>query len=155
MLYNSIVVFLAEIMGYVVSGVLAKRVGRRSTLVCSFLSIVVFGILFSVLGLVSEYLGYVCLFFVKTGASGVININYLFLAELFPTSVRGTVMGITNFFARLGCIVAPFVSEYLENWSLIVYSVLGVACLFIVRKLPETKGRPLIANLKMMDKTNQ
>lgn len=118
----------------------------------SFLIIVIFGILFFLLRFASEYLGYISLFFVKAGASGVININYLFLAELFPTSVRGTVMGVTNFFARLGCVVAPFVSEYLENWSLILFSALGLACLFIVRKLPETKGKPLVANLKMMQR---
>ena len=62
-------------------------------------------------------------------------------------------MGITNFFARLGCILAPFVSEYLQNWSLIVFSVLALTCVFLVRKLPETRGKPLISNIKMMKKT--
>lgn len=46
----------------------------------SFLIIIVFGALFTLLHYFSEYLGYLCLFFVKAGASGVININYLFLA---------------------------------------------------------------------------
>lgn len=38
-------------------------------------------------------------------------IIYVFTSELFPTSVRGTVIGLCSMWARIGGMLAPFSSE--------------------------------------------
>ena len=79
-----------------------------------FVLIMIFGVIYTALINTSQIVGYIALLFVELGAATVLNMDYLLVAELFPTSVRGTVMGFTNFFARLGCILAPFGGEFLH-----------------------------------------
>ena len=72
------------------------------------------------------------------------------MAELFPTSIKGTVMGFTNFFARLGCILAPYGGEFLGSYSLLLYSVLSFICGVMCLRLSETKGHHLKQTLADM-----
>ena len=60
----------------------------------------------------------------KFSIAGFFNIVYLITSELFPTSFRGTVFGITNFIARIGGVISPFVNEYMRDTFMIA---LGVA----------------------------
>ena len=44
------------------------------------------------------------------GASGSFAIIYIYNAELYPTVVRGTAMGLSSLAGRIGGILAPLVS---------------------------------------------
>ena len=153
---NSMIVFSAEILAYIGSGILADWIGRKSTMILGFLLIAGFGVLYVILVAHWAIGGYVTLLFVKLGASTVLSMDYLLLAELFPTSVKGTVMGITNFFARLGCIMAPFVGGFFGTWSLLIYAFMSVGCGVFSLQLSETKGQSMKQTLAdMVDDPSQ
>ncbi len=132
---NSVVVFSAEIVAYLGSGVLANLIGRKLTMLLGFVLIVIFGVMYISVVFYSQIAGYIALLFVELGAATVLNMDYLLVAELFPTSVKGTVMGFTNFFARLGCILAPFGGEFLGPYCLLLYAGLSAACALLVTRL--------------------
>lgn len=51
------------------------------------------------------------------GASAAFAIIYVFTAELFPTKMRTTIIGVSSMFARIGDMIAPYLSD------LVVYSL--------------------------------
>ena len=85
----------------------------------------------------------------KFAVSGFFNIVYLITSELFPTTFRGTVFGITNFVARIGGVISPLVNEFMRNSFMIVLGIAGcisgVASMF----LRETKGKVLMDSLEV------
>lgn len=127
-------------MAYIGSGFLANSIGRKLTIILGFVLITIFGVLYVILISYWAIGGYIALLFVELGASIVLNMDYLLVAELFPTSIKGTVMGFTNFFARLGCILAPYGGEFLGSYSLLLYAALSLVCGIMSFKLSETKG---------------
>ena len=49
----------------------------------------------------------------KFGVSAAFALVYLYTAEIFPTMIRATVVGMCSMFARVGGILAPQVALYL------------------------------------------
>jgi len=87
---------------------------------------------------------------VIAAAFGVI---YPWSAELFPTSIRNTAMGINSACARVGSSLAPWVGEITPFsvrmlWFSIPAGVAGIAPLLF---LPETYGRPLPGSTSDLD----
>ncbi|XP_023944225.2 organic cation transporter protein [Bicyclus anynana] len=77
-------------------------------------------------------------------------IVFLFGVELFPTSVRNSVLGILSVLARLGQIVAPYINALSENASGIVFGVLALSGTLVCYLLPETKDTELPSSLDDM-----
>lgn len=79
-------------------------------------------------------------------------IIFLYGVELFPTSVRNSVLGILAVSSRVGQIVAPFINMLPPEVSGSFFggfAILGgILCFF----LPETKGKELPATLEDMNK---
>ena len=44
------------------------------------------------------------------GSSGAFAIAYVYCAEMYPTVVRGTALGLSSLAGRIGGIIAPLVS---------------------------------------------
>ena len=44
------------------------------------------------------------------GSSGAFAIAYVYCAEMYPTIVRGTALGLSSLAGRIGGIIAPLVS---------------------------------------------
>eukprot|EP00091_Calanus_sinicus_P011873 TRINITY_DN26789_c0_g1_i1.p1 TRINITY_DN26789_c0_g1~~TRINITY_DN26789_c0_g1_i1.p1 ORF type:complete len:148 (-),score=51.28 TRINITY_DN26789_c0_g1_i1:5-448(-) len=62
------------------------------------------GVLFTILVLVGKF----C-------ASGAFNIVHIYTAELYPTSIRTTMIGVCSTMARVGGILAPWAAVYLPD----------------------------------------
>ena len=50
----------------------------------------------------------------KFGASGAFSLIYIYTAELFPTEIRSTALGLCSMMARIGGIAAPQVSSVVK-----------------------------------------
>ena len=86
----------------------------------------------------------------KFCASGALSIAYIFTAELFPTSIRTTMIGSCSTMARVGGILAPWVAVYLPDQGsfnkqipLYVFGATSVLGGMMALLLPETLGFPL------------
>ena len=82
----------------------------------------------------------------KFGSSAAFAIVFLYTAELFPTSMRNSAVGMCSTLARIGGILAPSVAQFGQYQPEVPFYIFGVAtliggaCGFL---LPETKGRKL------------
>ena len=82
----------------------------------------------------------------KFGSSAAFAIVFLYTAELFPTSMRNSAVGMCSTLARFGGILAPSVAQVGYYQPEIPYYIFGVATLvggLSAWLLPETKGRKL------------
>ncbi|EDO36696.1 predicted protein, partial [Nematostella vectensis] len=72
---------------------------------------------------------------------------YVFSAELFPTMVRNSGMGLLSVISRVGAALAPFVVQLTRINAILPFALMGgltflaaLACWF----LPETRGKPTL-----------
>ena len=47
----------------------------------------------------------------KAGSSSAFSTVFLYSAEFFPTTVRNSALGVANFSARLGGMIAPYIVD--------------------------------------------
>lgn len=132
------------VAGYVLSGVMMDRFGRRSA-ATAYLVVAFAATLFCYRSTqdVSIYLG----FFLLTGLGGVWTIVTTWTTELFPTEMRATALGLSNLLiGRLGLAAGPIVAGHLSgalgSTSDAISLLASVALLAIplVWSLPETKA---------------
>jgi len=85
----------------------------------------------------------------KMGASAAFNVTFMYTAQLYPTSIRNSSVGMCSTVARFGAMMAPWVGKYLpdqglDEWVPMVlfggFGVFGGLCALL---LPETLGHPL------------
>jgi len=83
----------------------------------------------------------------KFGSSGSMAIMFVYTAELFPTSVRNTAIGVSSMWGRVGGMLAPQVyllsrvSPALPMTVMGIVSLTGGLMIFLI--LPETQGTNL------------
>jgi len=82
----------------------------------------------------------------KFGASAAFAIVFVFTAELFPTPVRNSAIGLCSTFARFGGILSPVVAGLAVYAPSIPFIIMGSSCCIgglTALLLPETAGKPL------------
>lgn len=83
----------------------------------------------------------------KFAIAGSFAVLYLYSAELFPTRIRNTAMGICSQASRIGGIIAPLALALLAQISIkLPVLIFGLACLGgagLALVLPETLNKPL------------
>ncbi|GFN79336.1 solute carrier family 22 member 13 [Plakobranchus ocellatus] len=87
----------------------------------------------------------------KFGASAAFAVIYIYSAELFPTVMRNSGMGMCSLSARIGGILAPYIADLGEvisgRWGvavpLLIFGGLSVAAGLLILFLPETSNRVL------------
>lgn len=130
--------------GYIVSGIVMDRFGRRlaasAYLVSAFAATL---LCYRSTDDVSIYLG----FFLLTGLGGVWTIVTTWTTELFPTEMRATALGLANLLiGRLGLAAGPIVAGQLSTaWAstpdaISVLAGVTLLALPLVWSLPETNG---------------
>uniref|UniRef100_A0A1A8H2S3 Major facilitator superfamily (MFS) profile domain-containing protein n=1 Tax=Nothobranchius korthausae TaxID=1143690 RepID=A0A1A8H2S3_9TELE len=82
----------------------------------------------------------------KFGITASFAVIYVYTAEIFPTVVRQTGIGVSSMFARMGGVLAPMINM-LHNHSpatpLILFGVSPLLGAMLALALPETADRPL------------
>ncbi|XP_022139620.1 organic cation/carnitine transporter 4-like [Momordica charantia] len=86
------------------------------------------------------------------GMAGNYSLLYLYCAELFPTEVRNTMVGMTMQAIEVGAIVAPFLVLLGESLPLMAFAVCGIAGGVIVIFTPETLNKPLYDTILGMER---
>ncbi|CAF0798698.1 unnamed protein product [Adineta ricciae] len=139
---------VVEAIGYVSgSALIVTRLGRKGTFVIMMsltaicILIIPFIVKHSAIGTVLvTQLG-------KYAVSGAIAVSWIFVPELFQTSIRSTANGLFITFSHLGAIIAPVINtsisdEYLPI-SFYISSALAVVVLLLTLILPETKDKSM------------
>ncbi|XP_054166225.1 organic cation transporter protein-like [Oppia nitens] len=71
---------------------------------------------------------------------------YIYTAEIYPTPIRSTSVGVFQTFSRIGGIIAPHLielSSFGQNMPLIACGLLALGCCLLAMNLPETHNRQL------------
>ncbi|XP_008066537.1 solute carrier family 22 member 13-like [Carlito syrichta] len=82
----------------------------------------------------------------KVAMAAAFTISYVYSAELFPTVIRQTGMGLVGIFSRIGGIITPLVillGEYHTALPMLIYGSLPIVVGLLCILLPETCGQPL------------
>ena len=136
------------IAGYVFSGFVMDRIGRRSAatlyLAAAFLAS---AFCYRSTDASAIYLGY----FLMVGMSGIWTIVTTWTTELFPTESRATALALANnLFGRLGIVFGPIAAGMLSSslgsagLAITLLSSITLLAIPIVWSLPETNGAGLL-----------
>ncbi|XP_069577618.1 solute carrier family 22 member 13 [Brachyistius frenatus] len=82
----------------------------------------------------------------KFGITASFAVIYVYTAEIFPTVLRQTGIGVSSMFARMGGVLAPIINM-LDNHSpttpLVIFGITPLLGAILALALPETADRPL------------
>jgi MFS family permease len=144
--WNIVIGAVIESIGYVSASILVTtRLGRKYALMlfASLTTICVLAIPFivkshPVVTVVIAQMG-------KLMISGAVSVSWVYVPELFPTSIRGLGNAVFVFVGRFGAIIAPIidtaVGEKYIKITFYVYSALTLLVVGVVCLLPETRNR--------------
>ncbi|KAF4665154.1 hypothetical protein FOL47_004729 [Perkinsus chesapeaki] len=145
---NSILCALVEIPSYVMMYLMVDNsiTGRR-------LSLVIYLIAGGISCIVCPFVSYPHWLYLtiallgKFFISAAFGVCYIYGAELFPTSIRSSALGIQSLSARIAGILSPLIPPLGDVWFPLPNLIFGIPCLvaggLIWRFLPETFGRRL------------
>ena len=138
-----------EILSYIFCMIFLDRFGRKSILAFSQILAGTTCILAAVLPqepVEIFYLKTALSLLGKFGATAGFAIVFVFTAELFPTPVRNSAVGLWSTFARIGGMLAPVVADLAVYAPSIPFIIMGSSCCIggiAALLLPETAGKPL------------
>ncbi|KAM3858637.1 LOW QUALITY PROTEIN: solute carrier family 22 member 6-B-like [Diretmus argenteus] len=87
----------------------------------------------------------------KFGITASFAVIYIYTAEIFPTVLRQTGMGVSSMFARMGGVLAPVINMLYSQSHVTPLVIFGTSPLLgaaLALALPETAGRPLPDNVE-------
>lgn len=148
---NFIATMLIEIPSYVFSYLVLDRMGRKGTL--TFVLLLGGGACF-ISGFIPkevEWLIVTLSLVGKFGIAAAFAIVYVYSAEIFPTEYRSVGIGACSMCARIGGIIAPFISSLADLYQplpLLVFGVLSIISGLLIIFLPETVGCELPQTLQ-------
>ncbi|CAF4140672.1 unnamed protein product, partial [Rotaria sp. Silwood2] len=147
---NMIIGAVVEAVGYIAPSLFMIRYGRKPTfvlfliltIICLLLTPLTFGQNRFIIIIIAQ-LG-------KFAISAATGVTFIFVPELFPTTIRGTGMGFFALLGRFGSTIAPLIDASIShNRTLIVnmyylYTILTILCVLLTLLLPETRNVPLV-----------
>jgi len=151
--YAVLLTGVINVVATVVVVPLIDRLGRRPLLIYPMIFIVVDFIALTIFLVFSKsysffpILSIVCIIlFIISFAVGLGPIPFLYVAECFRDDARSTALAIcmfTNWLANLVLTLAfPYMQKLLQAYTFLVFTVIvAVSVAFIIKKIPETKGR--------------
>jgi MFS family permease len=142
MFVNSIITYLADIISELITGYLSDEFGRIIVMkICGVLGGTSF-ILYETLHSVDHWIKSVLIFVTSFGFSGIYNLVYIYSPEVFPTSIRSTVMGWLYFSSRIGaCLVPIFMPLIPHNPYLL--GLMQILTAYVASLMLETLGKDI------------
>ncbi|CAN0905455.1 Organic cation/carnitine transporter 4, partial [Linum grandiflorum] len=146
-LYLSVVLNAAsEMPAFAITALLVDRLGRKPLAVGTMCFSGVFCLVGSVVGnegawaVVRMICGVLGIF----GMAATYNLMFIYIAELFPTVVRNTVLGSNTQSSQLAALLSPFIVVLGGCIPLAIFAACGVAgALMTVFFLPDTLNQPM------------
>lgn len=140
---DSIVTFGGEAVSEILSGYMADHFGRVIVLeVCGFMGGFGF-IAYEFLSPEYATIKTVLIFISSFGFSGVFNLLFIYTPEIFPTSIRSTVMGLVYFISRIGALLVPTVVAIVSR-SNFVFGIVSIFGAYLCYQLKETLGEDIL-----------
>ncbi|XP_050996239.1 solute carrier family 22 member 13 [Acomys russatus] len=90
----------------------------------------------------------------KFASSAAFTISYVYTAELFPTIIRQTGMGLVSIFSRISGILTPLLmllEQYHRALPMIIFGSLPIGAGLLCALLPETRGQTLKDTLQDLE----
>ncbi|GAB1294802.1 Solute carrier family 22 member 13 [Apodemus speciosus] len=90
----------------------------------------------------------------KFASSAAFTISYVYTAELFPTIIRQTGMGLVSIFSRVGGILTPLVmllEQFHQALPMLIFGSLPIGAGLLCALLPETRGQTLKDTLQDLE----
>lgn len=90
----------------------------------------------------------------KFASSAAFTISYVYTAELLPTIIRQTGMGLVSIFSRVGGIITPLVmllEQYHRAIPMVIFGSLPIGAGLLCALLPETRGQTLNDTLQDLE----
>ncbi|CAF1370142.1 unnamed protein product [Rotaria sordida] len=139
---------IVEAAGYVTGSLLiSTKLARKNSFVL-LMSLTIVCVL--LIPIISPYSSTATIFIAQLGKyciSGAVAVSWIFVPELFPTSIRSSANGFFIAVSRIGAIVAPIIdtSVKTEHLPYTFYASSGLAVVVVLLSLilPETKDKPL------------
>jgi len=149
--WNIIIGAIVEGIGYLSASVLiTTRLGRKYSLMfyslftCICILIISFIVKsYPLITIIISQIG-------KLAISGALLVTWIYVPEIFPTSIRGIANGVFVFVGRIGAILAPIIDvivgdKYIKI-TFFIYSILTIIYVILVYFLPETRNRSFHTN---------
>jgi hypothetical protein len=139
---------IVEAAGYVTGSLLiSTKLARKGSFILMMILTIICVVLIPILINHNEVATIFIAQFGKFAISGAVAVSWIFVPELFPTSIRSSANGFFIAFSRIGAIVAPIINtsisaDYLP-YTFYASSGLAVVVVLLSLFLPETKDRPM------------
>ncbi|XP_038180181.1 solute carrier family 22 member 13-like [Arvicola amphibius] len=91
----------------------------------------------------------------KFASSSAFTISYVYTAELYPTIIRQTGMGLVSIFSRIAGIITPLVmllEQYHRAVPMIIFGSFPIMAGLLCALLPETRGQTLKDTIQDLEK---
>jgi hypothetical protein len=139
---------VVEAAGYITGSLLiTTKLARKGSFILTTLLTIICLVLIPI---ISKYSSTATVFiaqFGKFSISGAIAVSWIFVPELFATSIRSSANGFFIAFSRIGAIVAPIIKSSVSDEYLpyTFYASAGLAVLVVLLSLilPETKDKSM------------
>ena len=146
---NIIIGAAVEATGYIVPSLMMIRYGRKPMFIL-FLILTIICLFFeSWIYTKNVFIGILVAQLEKFAISAAIGVSYIFVPELFPTTMRATGMGFFTLLSRCGATLAPMIDASVNHDRSLVtkidyfYIILTILCILLILLLPETRNMPL------------
>ncbi|XP_039754704.1 organic cation transporter protein-like isoform X1 [Pararge aegeria] len=138
---NYILTALVEIPGYCISVLTLDRFGRKTSIMTAFF---VCGISLVCLPFIPEYLQWLqtCLNLLgKLCISMAFSSIYIYTSELYPTTIRHSLVAVCSMAGRIGQVIAPqtpLLMAYMEALPYLLFGAMAAAAGLLMLLTPET-----------------
>ncbi|XP_050313329.1 solute carrier family 22 member 3-like [Anthonomus grandis grandis] len=142
---------LVEVPAYFVCNFVMEKYGRKKSLFVSYLltGLACLGFIYTPPG--SRYGGLAMYLSGKFGATAAFTILYVITSEIFPTTLRHTLMGICSTFGRFGSMISPQIPLLAQFWKplpLVSFSIMSLLAALLTISFPETLHKKLPDTVK-------
>ncbi|XP_068248927.1 organic cation transporter protein-like [Palaemon carinicauda] len=150
---------IVEIPSVFISIFIMNRVGRRLTMIGLFMATSACCLLILAVPKEHVYVNFCLVNLGKFFTTAVFALCFLYTSELVPTVVRNIAVGTSSMFARVGCIITPFVVELLGEIHFALpstlFGILSLIAATFTLLLPETNNKKLMETIEEVEEMDK